>query len=152
MAMADGISIQGRFFVAIYEGSELIQYGETENKVLKQGLVYLLNGGSIGGLDTIRIGSGDGPTSYTQTGLESPLTNNSGQPFGDIPGLTAYEAGFINYFPVGYATGEWKEIGAGNSNIHLFNRAVLPFPVTKSPFQTAFAGVIFTVARVTDDV
>ena len=149
--MADGISIQGRFFVAIYEGTNLVQYRETENKVLKQGLVYLMGGGSIGGLDTIRIGSGNSPTSYTQTGLESPLSNNSGQPFGDISGLTDYETGFINYFPVGYATGEWKEIGAGNSIIHLFNRAVLPFPVTKGPFQTAFAGVIFTVARVTAD-
>lgn len=149
--MSSGICITGRFFVAIYDGPEMVSYVEAKNKILKQGLVYILNGGAIGSLDTIKIGTGNSPTSYTQTDLESPLTNNSGVPFGSLSGLGEYESGFINYFPVGYATGEWKELGASSSSVNLFNRAILPFPVNKTAFQTAFAGVIFTVDRVTAD-
>jgi hypothetical protein len=81
------------------------------------------------------------------------LIDNQGEFFGNVGGLSDYQYGFINYFSVGKATGEWKELGASSGGVNLFNRAIIisPTPVIKGPFQTAFAGVIFTVERVTND-
>ena len=147
--MPDNISIDGQFFIDIYENEQLVSHTEAGNLVLKPGIEYLLNGGSIGSFNLIKVGSDLTPTDYIQTDLNANLPNNTGTFFSNTTGLTPYQYGFVNYFPLGYATGEWQEIGVVSGDL-LFNRAIISgTPLVKGALQTAFAGIIFTVGRVT---